>query len=84
MFVYGGLLVEYVEYGFERMNEEVISWINGLRGGRYVFGYCRGGNFVVWLRKFLDERFYRCDCVVFEYVFFIIFGVRRMIMGYMI
>ncbi|CAG7869284.1 unnamed protein product [Brassica rapa] len=84
VFVHGGLLAEHVEYGLERMNEEVTSWINGFRGGRYAPGYCRGGNSVVWLRKFSDERPHRCDCAALEHALSTIPGVRRMIMGHTI
>ncbi|KAH0877788.1 hypothetical protein HID58_065182 [Brassica napus] len=84
VFVHGGLLAEHVEYGLERMNEEVTSWINGFRGGRYAPGYCRGGNSVVWLRKFSDERPHRCDCAALEHALSTIPGVKRMIMGHTI
>lgn len=85
VFVHGGLLAEHIEYGLERINEEVSSWINGSRGGgRYAPGYCRGGNSVVWLRKFSDERPHRCDCAALEHALSTIPGVKRMIMGHTI
>ncbi|CAH8357336.1 unnamed protein product [Eruca vesicaria subsp. sativa] len=86
VFVHGGLLAEHVEYGLERINEEVRDWINGLGGGggRYAPVYCRGGNSVVWLRKFSDERPYKCDCEALEHALSTIPGVKRMIMGHTI
>lgn len=84
VFVHGGLLAEHIEYGLERINEEVREWINGLRGGRYAPGYCRGGNSVVWLRKFSDEMAHKCDCSALEHALSTIPGVKRMIMGHTI
>ncbi|KAL0797943.1 hypothetical protein Bca101_053117 [Brassica carinata] len=86
VFVHGGLLAEHVEYGLERINEEVTGWIRGLGGGggRYAPVYCRGGNSVVWLRKFSDERPHRCDCSALEHALSTIPGVKRMIMGHTI
>jgi len=84
VFVHGGLLAEHIEYGLERINEEVRVWINGLRGGRYAPGYCRGGNSVVWLRKFSDEMAHKCDCSALEHALSTIPGVKRMIMGHTI
>ncbi|CAN8292614.1 unnamed protein product [Cochlearia groenlandica] len=84
VFVHGGLLAEHVEYGLERINEEVKGWINGVGGGRYAPGYCRGGNSVVWLRKFSDEMAHKCDCSALEHALSTIPGVKRMIMGHTI
>ncbi|CAH2060005.1 unnamed protein product [Thlaspi arvense] len=85
VFVHGGLLAEHIEYGLEKINEEVTGWINGSRGGaKYAPGYCRGGNSVVWLRKFSDEMAHRCDCSALEHALSTIPGVKRMIMGHTI
>ncbi|KAJ0247844.1 Shewanella-like protein phosphatase 2 [Hirschfeldia incana] len=85
VFVHGGILAEHVEYGLERINEEVRGWIGGGGGGgRYAPVYCRGGNSVVWLRKFSDERRDKCDCSALEHTLSTIPGVKRMIMGHTI
>ncbi|RID51778.1 hypothetical protein BRARA_H02420 [Brassica rapa] len=85
VFVHGGLLAEHIEYGLERINEEVRGWIGGGGGGgRYAPVYCRGGNSVVWLRKFSDERPHKCDCSALEHALSTIPGVKRMIMGHTI
>lgn len=84
VFVHGGLLAEHIEYGLERINEEVRGWINGFKGGRYAPAYCRGGNSVVWLRKFSEEMAHKCDCAALEHALSTIPGVKRMIMGHTI
>ncbi|XP_010537427.1 PREDICTED: shewanella-like protein phosphatase 2 [Tarenaya hassleriana] len=83
VFVHGGLLAEHVEYGLERINEEVRDWIHGLKG-RYAPGYCRGRNSVVWLRRFSEEMAHKCDCSALEHALSTIPGVKRMIMGHTI
>ncbi|XVF84283.1 hypothetical protein PTKIN_Ptkin17bG0024500 [Pterospermum kingtungense] len=83
VFVHGGLLKKHVDYGLERINEEVRDWINGLNGRRSP-DYCRGRNAVVWLRKFSDELAKNCDCSLLEHVLATIPGAKRMIMGHTI
>jgi hypothetical protein len=83
IFVHGGLLAKHVEYGLERMNEEVRDWINGL-GQKYAPRYCRGRDAVVWLRKFSEELATNCDCSALEHVLATIPGAKRMIMGHTI
>jgi hypothetical protein len=83
IFVHGGLLAKHVEYGLERMNEEVRDWINGL-GQKYAPRYCRGRDAVVWLRKFSEELAKNCDCSALEHVLATIPGAKRMIMGHTI
>ncbi|XP_007033730.2 PREDICTED: shewanella-like protein phosphatase 2 [Theobroma cacao] len=83
VFVHGGLLEKHVDYGLERINEEVRDWINGLMGRRAP-GYCKGRNAVVWLRKFSDELAKNCDCSLLEHVLATIPGAKRMIMGHTI
>lgn len=85
VFVHGGLLKHHVDYGLERINEEVRDWINGLMG-KFAPAprYCRGSNGVVWLRKFSDESAKNCDCSALEHVLATIPGVKRMIMGHTI
>ncbi|KAL6202565.1 hypothetical protein ACLB2K_026273 [Fragaria x ananassa] len=83
VFVHGGLLAKHVKYGLEKMNEEVREWINGVKG-RLAPEYCRGGNSVVWLRKFSDEIADKCDCSALEHVLATIPGAKRMIMGHTI
>uniref|UniRef100_A0A2N9H4C8 Calcineurin-like phosphoesterase domain-containing protein n=1 Tax=Fagus sylvatica TaxID=28930 RepID=A0A2N9H4C8_FAGSY len=81
VFVHGGLLPKHVEYGLQRINEEVRDWINGL-GGERAPGYCRGQDAVVWLRKFSEEK--NCDCSALEHLLATIPGSKRMIMGHTI
>lgn len=83
MFVYGGLFLNYVFYGLEWINEEVRDWINGVKRD-LCRDIGRGRDLIVWLRRFFYELVESCDCKMFEYVFVIILGVRRMIMGYII
>ncbi|XP_061989455.1 shewanella-like protein phosphatase 2 [Rosa rugosa] len=83
VFVHGGLLANHVSYGLERMNEEVREWVRGVKG-RLAPEYCRGGNSVVWLRKFSDEFADRCDCSALQHVLETIPGAKRMIMGHTI
>lgn len=83
VFVHGGLLAQHVNYGLERINEEVKDWINGLKGRRSP-GYLRGKNSVVWLRKFSETQEKNCDCELLEHVLETIPGAKRMIMGHTI
>ncbi|TXG66444.1 hypothetical protein EZV62_007719 [Acer yangbiense] len=85
VFVHGGLLKYHVDYGFDRINEEVKDWINGLMG-KFAPAppYCRGRNSLVWLRKYSNELAKDCDCSALEHVLATIPGVKRMIMGHTI
>ncbi|KAK9288636.1 hypothetical protein L1049_017096 [Liquidambar formosana] len=83
VFVHGGLLAKHVDYGLERINEEIRDWINGLKG-RWSPSYARGRNSVVWLRKFSNEVEKNCDCSALEHVLATIPGAKRMIMGHTI
>ncbi|KAJ4723731.1 Shewanella-like protein phosphatase 2 [Melia azedarach] len=83
VFAHGGLLKRHVEYGLEKINQEVRDWINGLAGS-LAPRYCRGRNAVVWLRKFSDESKEKCDCSALEHALATIPGVKRMIMGHTI
>ncbi|KAK0585907.1 hypothetical protein LWI29_036118 [Acer saccharum] len=73
------------DYGFDRINEEVRDWINGLMG-KFAPAppYCRGRNSLIWLRKYLNELAKDCDCSALEHVLATIPGVKRMIMGHTI
>ncbi|CAN4118132.1 unnamed protein product [Withania somnifera] len=83
VFVHGGLLPKHVEYGFEKVNEEVRDWICGVKG-RVPRDLVRGRNSIVWLRKFSNELAKDCDCATLEHVLATIPGVKRMIMGHTI
>ncbi|KAL5724493.1 Synaptotagmin-like protein 2 [Ranunculus cassubicifolius] len=80
VFVHGGLLEEHVNYGLDRINEEMKDWINGLKG-RFSPGFARGKNSMVWLRNFSDKV---CDCASLQHVLATIPGAKRMIMGHTI
>ncbi|KAG9446973.1 hypothetical protein H6P81_013101 [Aristolochia fimbriata] len=83
VFVHGGLLKDHVDYGLERINQEVRRWING-RSGRRSPSFVRGKDSVVWLRRFSEESERKCDCSMLEHVLATIPGARRMIMGHTI
>uniref|UniRef100_A0A6N2M2P6 Calcineurin-like phosphoesterase domain-containing protein n=1 Tax=Salix viminalis TaxID=40686 RepID=A0A6N2M2P6_SALVM len=82
IFVHGGLLARHVEYGLERINEEVRDWISGLMG-KAAPRYCRGSNAVVWLRKYSDVE-KNCGSSMLWHVLSTVPGVKRMIMGHTI
>ena len=52
LFVHGGLLPEHVDYGLDRMNEEIRAW---LRGERSRPDWSRGGDSPVWSRHYSDD-----------------------------
>ncbi|KAL8142608.1 hypothetical protein V2J09_015640 [Rumex salicifolius] len=83
VFVHGGLLPSHVEYGLERINEEIRDWING---GRKSIERKIGNsaNSPVWLRKYSYNEAEKCDCSMLEHVLATIPGARRMIMGHTI
>eukprot|EP00252_Welwitschia_mirabilis_P024247 TRINITY_DN7128_c0_g1_i3.p1 TRINITY_DN7128_c0_g1~~TRINITY_DN7128_c0_g1_i3.p1 ORF type:complete len:243 (+),score=57.21 TRINITY_DN7128_c0_g1_i3:650-1378(+) len=81
VFVHGGLLPTHVEYGLERMNEEVRDWVNGLNGSRSP-SFVRGRDAVVWLRKYSEAM--SCDCQGLEKALKSIPGAERMIVGHTI
>lgn len=82
VFVHGGLLVDHVQYGLEKINAEVRDWIYGMTG-RLSPRFARGQNSVVWLRKFSDYSNV-CDCSALQHVLDTIPGAKRMIMGHTI
>ncbi|CAN0891721.1 Shewanella-like protein phosphatase 2 [Linum grandiflorum] len=87
VFVHGGLLSHHVEYGLERINDEVRDWIGGSRSASSSSSapsYCKGRDAVVWLRRFSEEDAKKCDCSALEHVLATIPGVKRMIMGHTI
>ncbi|PKA55946.1 Uncharacterized protein AXF42_Ash014618 [Apostasia shenzhenica] len=81
VFVHGGLLQKHIEYGLERINQEVRDWIMGMKGKRSP-RYMRGPDALVWERRFSDGL--KCDCQLLEGVLAMIPGVRRMVMGHTI
>lgn len=82
VFVHGGLLANHVQYGLEKINQEVRDWIYGMKG-RLSPSFVRGRNSVVWLRKFSDYAEV-CDCSALQHVLATIPGAKRMIMGHTI
>ncbi|XP_060179208.1 shewanella-like protein phosphatase 2 [Lycium barbarum] len=83
VFVHGGLLTKHVDYGLEKVNEEVRDWICGVKR-RVSRDLVRGSNSIVWLRKFSNELAKDCDCSTLEHVLATIPGAKRMIMGHTI
>ncbi|CAH9132126.1 unnamed protein product [Cuscuta epithymum] len=83
VFAHGGLLPLHVDYGLEKLNEEVSDWISGVRGSVWR-ELVMGRNSIVWLRKFSNELAKDCDCSALEHVLATIPGVKRMIMGHTI
>ncbi|XP_031123848.1 shewanella-like protein phosphatase 2 [Ipomoea triloba] len=83
VFAHGGLLPIHVDYGLEKVNEEVRDWIYGVRNTVWR-DLVRGKNSIVWLRKFSNELPKDCDCSTLEHVLATIPGAKRMIMGHTI
>ncbi|KAF5733945.1 Calcineurin-like metallo-phosphoesterase superfamily protein [Tripterygium wilfordii] len=83
VFVHGGVLADHVNYGLERINEEVSNWLNGLMG-KSDPAHCKGRNAVIRSRKFSDDSKTSCDCSALEHVLATIPGAKRMIMGHTI
>ncbi|EHA8588076.1 Shewanella-like protein phosphatase 2 [Cocos nucifera] len=81
VFVHGGLLQNHIQYGLEKINEEVRDWIMGLKG-RISPVFVRSRDSVVWLRAFSEGL--NCDCQQLEGVLELIPGARRMVMGHTI
>ncbi|KVI08140.1 Metallophosphoesterase domain-containing protein [Cynara cardunculus var. scolymus] len=83
VFVHGGILPEHVDYGLERINEDVRDWITGSRE-TVSSDLVRTRNSLLWLRKFSNETAEDCDCSLLEHALSTIPGARRMIMGHTI
>lgn len=83
IFVHGGLLAEHVDYGLERVNEDVSNWIRGLKQ-KVASHLIKGKDSIVWTRKFSNKLPKNCDCSTLEHVLNTIPGVKRMIMGHTI
>lgn len=81
VFVHGGLLLNHVLYGLEKINREVRDYMNGAYG-RFSPSFVRVRNSVVWSRKFSNPK--KCDCSTLEHVLEMIPGAKRMIMGHTI
>ncbi|VFQ82861.1 unnamed protein product [Cuscuta campestris] len=83
IFAHGGLLPIHVEYGLEKLNEEISEWISGAR--KTVWReLVNGRDSVVWLRKFSNQMETDCDCSTLEHVLATVPGAKRMIMGHTI
>ncbi|CAA7405309.1 unnamed protein product [Spirodela intermedia] len=80
VFVHGGLLRDHVEYGLERLNDEVRDWIEGSTSS--MPRHLKGRDSLVWLRRFSDGP--DCDCTHLEEVLSTIPGAKRMVMGHTI
>lgn len=83
VFVHGGLLPGHVEYGLNRINEEVSDWMMGSKGWRGP-RYLHGSNALVWLRKYSDVKESRCDCELLARCLQSINGAERMVVGHTI
>ncbi|XP_078155777.1 shewanella-like protein phosphatase 2 [Carex rostrata] len=80
VFVHGGLLQKHVEYGLDRINQDVRNWMATNEPKQPMFVFERDA--VVWLRAFSDG--FNCDCTKLEEVLGLIPGARRLIMGHTI
>ncbi|XP_021906900.1 shewanella-like protein phosphatase 2 [Carica papaya] len=80
IFVHGGLSSKHLDYGLDRINEEVKDWMNGLGGG-LAPEHC-GEDGVVWMRKFSVKKVKKSDCSALEHLLTTVPGVQRMIMGH--
>ncbi|KAL7255289.1 hypothetical protein ACSBR1_009442 [Camellia fascicularis] len=76
VFVNGWLLPNHVDYGLDRINEEVMDWISGLKES-VSKKLITGRNSVVWLRKLSHELAQHCDCSTLEHFLATIPGAKR-------
>ncbi|KAG0627273.1 hypothetical protein M758_2G188000 [Ceratodon purpureus] len=83
VFVHGGLLPEHVNYGLDRINDEVSDWMLGTKGWKGP-GYLHGADALVWTRKYSDVTESRCDCELLTRCLRSIDGVKRMVVGHTI
>ncbi|KAK1411264.1 hypothetical protein QVD17_37811 [Tagetes erecta] len=83
VFVHGGLLARHVDYGLEKINNDVRDWIMGLKE-KVCDDMVRSRESMVWLRKFSNEAVGECDCGLLEHVLATIPGARRMVIGHTI
>ncbi|KAJ1686311.1 hypothetical protein LUZ63_017701 [Rhynchospora breviuscula] len=80
VFVHGGLLRKHVEYGLDRINQDVRNWMAVNEPKHPMFVFDRDA--VVWLRAFSDG--FNCDCTQLQEVLSLIPGARRLVMGHTI
>lgn len=77
VFVHGGVLLEHVEYGIERINREARDW---LRGEAVIPPWLEKKDSPVWARQFSDEVG-EDDCAQLAAVLQEL-GAKRMIVGH--
>ncbi|PWA87549.1 metallo-dependent phosphatase-like protein [Artemisia annua] len=83
VFVHGGILAEHVDYGLEKINNDVRDWILGLKD-KISSDLVRSSSSLLWLRKFSNTTAEECDCSLLEHALATIPGARRLIMGHSI
>jgi hypothetical protein len=79
LFVHGGVLPAHVEYGIERINQEIRAW---LRGDASLVEWQIRGEGPFWARHYSNEPDEE-DCAILSGVLDQL-GVKRMIMGHTI
>jgi hypothetical protein len=77
IFVHGGLLPEHVDYGLERLNDELRVW---MEGERPIPEWVQEKDSPVWMRHYSDEVDAE-DCELLAEVLNRL-GVKRMIVGH--
>ncbi|PWA45104.1 metallo-dependent phosphatase-like protein [Artemisia annua] len=83
VFVHGGILAEHVDYGLEKINNDVRDWILGLKD-KISSDLVRSSSSLLWLRKFSNTTAEECDCSLLEHALATIPGARRLVMGHSI
>jgi hypothetical protein len=82
----GRLLPHHVDYGLERINQEVSAWIRGERGagGAGTGGapvHVSGKESIVWARDYSSPDGRQCDCSVLEAALGKLPGMKRVVVG---
>jgi hypothetical protein len=78
VFVHGGVLPEHIEYGLERVNAEVRTWLLG--DGPKPEHILKTGS-LVWARDYSDEVVDESDCRTLSEVLSVL-SAKRMIVGH--
>jgi len=83
LFAHGGLLQEHLDYGLEKLNDEVNAWMLAPHKTVKMPRHVRGRDSVVWSRHFGSENQDECQCDLIDSLFRQM-AVNRMIIGHTI
>ncbi len=83
LFVHGGVDMEHVDYGLERVNAETRAWLLGETEAKpeAIFRYGAKAPTLTWLRRYSEGIPTEEDCAEVERVLEAV-GVERMVMGH--